>query len=254
MNRPTRKLFLAATSLPVDDPVEFVDIAARAGYQGIGLRLYHASGGPTPVTTDPRLRERLQAAISASGVEVLDVFSCYLRPEPDFDGLRPALACGAALGAKYALVICGDPDWARAVDNLGRLCALAADYGLVPALEAPLHERIIGTLERTLQLIDESGGTAVVCLDTYQVFRTGDDLALVQRQPERFPYVQLADGFATPVATCLAGQGAVPLRALVDALPADTPLSVECLPLPGSAFEPEAWARAGLAAARSVLS
>ena len=130
------------------------------------------------------------------------------RAKADFDGFGPGLACGAELGAKYALAICGDMDWTRTVDNLGRLCALAAEHGLVPAIEAPLHERIIGgSLERTLQLIEEAGRTAVVCLDTYQVFRTGDSLELVQRQPERFPYVQLADGFASPVATRLAGQG-----------------------------------------------
>jgi sugar phosphate isomerase/epimerase len=207
-----------------------------------------------PVTRDPVLLKRTRAAIASSGLQVLDVFSCYLRQEVDFDGLRPALACGAELGAKYALAICADTDWTRTVDSLGRLCALAAEYGLVPAVEAPLHERIIGTLARTLQLIDEAGGTAVVCLDTYQVFRTGDSLELVQRHPERFPYIQLADGLATPVGTLPAGQGSVPLRAMLRALPPDIPLSVECVPPQATSVEPLEWARTVLAAANSVLS
>jgi sugar phosphate isomerase/epimerase len=249
-----RKLLLAATTLSVADPLEFVDIAAATGYQGVGLRLYSAADGPTQLTGDPRLRDQVKAAVVASGLDVLDVFSCYLRAETDFEGLRPALACGADLGAKYALAICGDTDWARSVDNLARLCALTAEYGMLPALEAPLHERIIGTLEQTLRLIDEAGGTAVVCLDTYQVFRTADTLEAVRRHPERFPYAQLADGFASPVATRMAGQGDVPLTDIVAALPADVPLSLECLPPKGFPFEPMHWARSVLSSAQSALS
>src|SRR5438552_2693107 len=180
-----RKMLLAATSLPDAGPLEFVEVAASAGYDGIGLRLYHRSDGPVLVATDTQLLKQVKTAIGSAGLEVLDVFSCYLRAQPDFDGLRRALACGAELGAKYALAICSDTDWARTVDNLARLCELGSEFGIQPAIEAPQFERIIPTLQQTLQLIDEAGGTAVVALDTYQLFRTGDTLAEVEQRPER---------------------------------------------------------------------
>ena len=62
MNQPARKLLLAATSLPIADPLEFVEIAAQTGYDGVGLRLYHASGGPMPLIGDALLLKRLKAA------------------------------------------------------------------------------------------------------------------------------------------------------------------------------------------------
>jgi hypothetical protein len=126
-------MLLAATSLPDVGPLEFVGIAARADYDGVGLRLYHRSDGPVPLTRDAQLLGQVKAAITSAGLEVLDVFSCYLRPQPDFDGLRQAMACGAELGAKYALAICSDTDWARTVENLSRLCELATN----PVLNLP---------------------------------------------------------------------------------------------------------------------
>ncbi len=249
-----RPLFLAATTLPVADPLAFVDTAAQAGFTGVGLRLYQPSGAPAPFATDPAQIRAVKTALAATGLSVLDVFSCYLRPEVDFDGLRAALACGAELGARYALAICADTEWPRLADNLGRLCMLAAEYGITPALEAPLQDRIIPTVERTLALVDAAGGTPVVCLDTYQLFRTGESAGVVKEQPARFPYVQLADGHATPVATRLAGEGSVPLRELVAALPESLPLSLECVPPNDEAWAPLEWSTSVLNAARHVLA
>jgi sugar phosphate isomerase/epimerase len=248
-----RKMLLAATSLPEADPLEFVDVAARAGYNGVGLRLYHRSEGAVLVARDAQRLSALNSALVSAGLEVLDVFSCYLRPESDFDGFRRALAAGANLGARYALTICADTDWARTVDNLGRLCELGAEFGIQPAIEAPLYERITPTLERAMELIDATGGTAVVALDTYQIFRTRDTLAAIERHPKRFPYAQLSDGFESPVGLRPPGQGSAPLGSMLSALPADLPLSVECVPPDQSPVAALEWAELLLASARAVV-
>src|SRR4051794_38214895 len=153
-------LFLAATTLPLADPLAFVETAARAGFAGIGLRLYQPSGAPEAFVSDPARVREVRTALDDSGLQLLDVFSCYLRAEVDLEGLRAALDCGAELGARYALAICADMDWPRLVDNLGRLCALASDFGITPALEAPLQDRAIPNVELTLALVDEAGGSA----------------------------------------------------------------------------------------------
>jgi sugar phosphate isomerase/epimerase len=245
--------YLAATTLPLADPLAFVDTAARAGCAGIGLRLYQPSGAPAPFVTDPARVRDVKSAVSASGMSVLDVFSCYLRSEVDFEGLRPALDCGAELGARYALAICADMEWPRLVDNLGRLCALASEFGITPALEAPLQDRVIPTVERTLALVDETGGEAVVCLDTYQLFRTAESAAVVRTRPQLFPYVQVADGLLSPVGTRLPGEGAVPLREMVAELPEELPLSLECVPPTDSAWDPLEWTTTVLTSARRAL-
>ncbi len=247
-------LFLAATTLPLADPLAFVDTAARAGFAGIGLRLYQPSGAPAPFVTDAARVRDVRAALDGSGLQLLDVFSCYLRAEVDFDGLRAALDCGAELGARYALAICADMEWPRLVDNLGRLCALASDVGITPALEAPLHARAIPSVERTLALVDEAGGAAVVCLDTYQLFRTGESAAIARARPELFPYAQLADGYAEPIATRLPGDGSVPLREMVAELPDELPLSLECVAPSETAWDPDEWTSSVLTSARRVLS
>jgi sugar phosphate isomerase/epimerase len=246
--------YLAATTLPLADPLAFVDTAARAGLAGIGLRLYQPSGAPAPFVTDPARVRDVKSAVSGSGLSVLDVFSCYLRPEVDFEGLRPALECGAELGARYALAICADMEWPRLVDNLGHLCTLASEFGITPALEAPLQDRVIPSVERTLALVEEAGGSAVVCLDTYQLFRTGESVEAVHTRPELFPYLQIADGYADPVGTRLPGEGNVPLREMVAQLPEALPLSLECVPPADTTWDPLEWTTSVLASARRALA
>ena len=145
-------------------------------------------------------------------------------------------------------------EWPRLVDNLGRLCTLASEFGITPGLEAPLQDRAIPSVERTLALVDEAGGSAVVCLDTYQLFRTGQVASVVDTRPELFPYAQLADGYAEPIATRLPGDGSVPLHELVAQLPQELPLSLECVPPSDTPWDPDAWTSSVLTSARRVLS
>ena len=252
------KIVLAPTTLPSVAPLEYIAAAADAGYDGVGMRLYPASASMpfTPIVGNAALMRDVKHAITHAGLTVHDIFSCYLRPETDFDGLRPVLDYAAELGARYAVVICDEPDWARAVDNLGRLADLAAKFSLTAVVEGPIYGRLINTLPLVLKLVHEAGrDNIVVCIDTYQLFRSGVGAESLQGvESKQLPYLQLTDGLADPVGFVIPGQGSVPLRNILAALHGDVVIGLECPQPRDSAVAPTEWARAVLDGAHDVMA
>ena len=64
---------------------------------------------------------------------------------------------GAELGARYAQLIGDDDDWARMTDNYARFCEIAASFGLVAAIEAPVNSRKVNSVPLALKLIADAG-------------------------------------------------------------------------------------------------
>jgi sugar phosphate isomerase/epimerase len=251
------KIALAPTTLPNSPPLEYIDAAMQAGYDGIGIRLFRSPGityAFHQVAGNPTLMRRVKDAIAHAGMAVLDVLSFYLQPAMDLDSMLPALDLAAEIGAQYALVIGDDPDWGRMCNNFGRFCDAAAQRGLTTALEAPVNSRTVNTLPLALQLIADTGRNhAVICLDPLQYFRAGHNADLLQGQdPRLFPYTQITDGAATG-GRCALGEGAVPLRELLDALPADVPLSLEWPAPSGTTYPAAEWAKSVLEHTRRYL-
>lgn len=248
---------LAPTTLPNAPPLEYIDAARRAGYDAIGIRLFRSPGityAFHPVVDNPALMRQVKSAITTAGLQVLDVLSFYLQPNMNLDSMRPALAFGAEIGARYALVIGDDPEWTRMRDNFGRFCAEAAQLGLTVSIEAPVNSRVMNTLPLALQLIAEAGcDNAVICLDPLQYFRAGHPVDLLKGQDARlFPYTQITDGHATGE-RCALGEGAVPLRHMLAALPANLPLSLEWPAPAGASYPAVAWAQRVLEHTRAYL-
>ena len=244
------KIALAPTTLPNSPPLEYIDAAVRAGYDGIGIRLFRSPGityAFHPVAGNLTLMREVKSAIASAGLEVFDVLSFYLQPAMDLDSMLPSLAFGAEIGAKYALVIGDDPEWARMCDHFGHFCDAAAQVGLTAALEAPVNSRMVNTLPLALQLIaDTSRANAVICLDPLQYFRAGHSVDLLKGQdPRLFPYTQITDGLATGGRSAL-GEGAVPLREMLAVLPADLPLSLEWPAPAGTSYAATEWATIAL--------
>jgi sugar phosphate isomerase/epimerase len=115
----------------------------------------------------------------------------------------------------------------------------------------------VNTLPKALQLISDSGRSdAVICLDPYQYFRAGHAPELLKQVDARLlPYSQITDGVAEPAPGGRrgVGRGAVPLKHILDALPPNSPLSLEWGP--GRGFEGSAadWAKHALDATRAFL-
>lgn len=250
-------LFLAPTSLPDTPPVEFIRASACGSYDGVGLRLNRSPGLPFhPVLGDVALIEAIKKTLTDTGQKVLDIYSFYLRPDTRVDDFLPALELGAELGAQYAVVMGDDDNWARQVDNFGRMCDAAARYGLVCTVEFAVI-RPLATLAQTVRLISEAGrDNAVACLDPLNFHRANGTAAEVRAlDPKLFPYAQVSDGIRNaddtpermgrmgPNQRCLMGEGEVDMASLLDALPQYLPLSVE-LPMPKRlTHSPDEWSR-----------
>jgi sugar phosphate isomerase/epimerase len=251
------KLVFANTSLAGATPLEFIDAAARAGFDGIGLRLFRSPGltyGFTPVVGDAAAMRGVKQALSGSGLFVNEVLSYYMPPVTDVDAMRPSLAYAAELGAAYALVIADDVNWPRLVDSFGRFCDVAAEYSITAAIEAPVFGRVLNSLEKNLKLVVDSGReNAVLAVDPYHHYRCGDrPQALRDVDARLLPWTQLSDGLKDPPGSRLPGTGEAPLAALLDELTPGLTLSIECA-LRDASVTPAEWAQAAIDETRSFL-
>jgi len=259
---------LSPPTLPDTAPIEYVEAAAAAGYDAVGLRLARSPlFSFHPVVGNAPLIRELKLVLASAGLSVLDILSFSLQPETDLDSFAPALELGAELGGRYALVAGDDPNWARLRDHMGRFCDMAARFGIAAALEFAVI-RPLATLSQALRLLSELGRkNGVVCLDPLNFVRGGGSAALLRGlEPRLFPYAQISDGVLdpgepdltklgrmSPNQRCLPGDGTLPLRHILDALPAGLPLSVE-IPMPQTVqlSAPE-WARATADSTRRFL-
>jgi len=180
----------------------------------------------------------------------------------------PALELGAAFGAKYATVMGDDADWSRQRDNFVKTCDLAAQFGLTCSLEFAVI-RPLATLPETVRLISEAKRDAVICLDPLHLARSGGSPADVKAlDPKYFPYAQISDGVLDPGepnpalfgklglgTRAVPGEGMLPLREILAALPRDIPLSVE-LPhaLAPQGTSARDWAKMTLERTREFLA
>jgi sugar phosphate isomerase/epimerase len=189
-------LALSPTTLPDTPPLEYVEAAAAAGYDAVGLRLNRSPLFPFhPVAGNASLVRELKRALARSRLGVLDILSFYLQPVTNIEAFAAPLELGAELGARYALVAGDDADGSRLRDNLGRFCDLARPFGVTAAVEFAVI-RPLATLGQTLRLLADAGReNAVVCLDPLNHIRGGGTVAELHAvDPRLFPYAQISDG------------------------------------------------------------
>jgi sugar phosphate isomerase/epimerase len=250
------KLFLAPTTLRDAAPLEFLAAAAAAGYDGVGIRLHRSPNLPFhPVVGDAALVRAIDRSLADAGLAVLDVFTFYLQPATDVRDMVPALELGAALGARHAVIQGDDPEWPRLADNFAAFCDAAAGCRLGVAVEF-MPARPLATLAAALRLAREAARANVsILVDPLHLARSGGTPAdLAGLDPALFPYAQISDGIAATAERRMPGAGELPLGALLDALPAGLPLSVEVPDTDRGDVPPAEWARMALTATRNLLA
>lgn len=262
---------MAPTVLPSATPVEYLEAAASAGFEKVGLRLHRSLVMPFhPVVGDRAQIARIRELLDGAGISVFEVTSFYLAPEMDFAEYEAAMALGAELGAEIALVIASDREWSRLVEHFGTLCEIATRLGLTCAIENAPNGGL-PTAQSIARLIEEIGcHNGAICLDPINHVTAGGTFEELKALPARlFPYTQIADaqlhpgvvqivdGRQTHIPRRLFGDGTMDLFGLLDALPANIPLSLELPPTAqpdGEApLAPGAWAARAKVAAEAFV-
>ncbi|MBR8192842.1 sugar phosphate isomerase/epimerase [Burkholderia vietnamiensis] len=251
MTQPqSRALSLSALTVLELSPPQMVQCAVDAGYDYVGLRLLPATDTEVrhEIVGDTPLKRETLAVLRDTGMRVLDVEIARLKPDTDVTHYLPMLETAAELGARYVLVAGNDPDEARTVERLGRLCDLAAPLGLSPSLE-PMPWTDVKDIGAGARIVDACGrrNTGLI-VDPIHFDRAGSSLDALRALPRAyFGYVQFCDApaerptdvdtllFQARCARMVPGDGGLDLAGILRALPAHLPVSVE---VPN-----EAWAK-----------
>lgn len=230
-------------------PVDYVRLAAElgcasvsTGLSGLPLTMFGITDyAPYPMWSlreDPALRREMAAAMRDTGVRIGLAEGFSAKSEADVADFAADLDIFADLGAERLNAICMEDDMAMAVDQLGKLADMAATRDMAFTIEF-FPSAGINSFERALQVIEGIGrDRAKVLLDSMHFFRTGGTLAKLEAAgTDVVGYVQLADAPDTApdegyfmdamFARRVPGEGELALDALIAALPADMPVSVE---------------------------
>lgn len=251
-------------------PVEAVRIAAKAGYQMVGLRILPAaaSGEPDyPLLKDENVLKEVRSALADTGVSVGDVEIIRLKAENDWDLFARFCERCEALGARHVLVAGDDTDRARLTESFARFCELAGRHRLTADLEF-MPWTAVPDLKAALSIVEaaghENGGVLVDALHYDRSATTIEEIAALPRN--RVNYVQFCDG-AVPYdpsdegliriargERLFPGQGGIDLLGLARAIPKDVTVSVE-IPHRALAEKVDALGRAemAIAATRAIL-
>lgn len=250
-------------------PPRVVEVAARAGYRYVGLRVTKVT--PTDelvdLVNDKSAMRETKVALAATGVEVNDVELFRMDPQIEPESYIPALEVTAELGARNVIAQLPDPDRARAIDRFARLCDLAKPLGIFVSLEFP-HWTQTGNLTAAAVVVRAAQcSNAGILVDTLHVDRSNSSLEELGRLPrEWFRFAHVCDAakewpHTQPGAIHTArderlfpGEGGIDIRGILAQMPQDIPYAVE---IPRSvltrAAGPEEVARLAILACRNEI-
>jgi sugar phosphate isomerase/epimerase len=246
MTDPSRReISLAHLTVLDTTPPELITVAAAAGFRTVGIRLTATPSVGVPpydILHDGPLLRETERRLADTGVSVLDTEFLRFEPEHPFNIPEGFLEVSARLGARNVLVMSAEPDETRTVERFSELCDRAAACGLQVCLEFAIYTGV-QTLAHAAHVVARSKRlNASVLIDALHFSRSGglpSHVATVD--PSLFRYAQICDASPdTPgpddtaalvrearTGRLLPGEGALPLRELVAALPEGLPLAIE---------------------------
>lgn len=260
---------LAALTVLDLAPPAMIELAARCGYEKVGLRLLPATPGGIAyrlMDDAPLMRETLRR-LQATGVTVADLEVVAFRPETDVASFTAFFEAGARLGAKHILVAAYDPDPARFSDRYRQFCEAAAQHGLTSDLEF-MPWTSVPDLKTAMRIVAEIDHPAAgVLVDALHFDRSKSALADLRTIPaKQLHYWQLCDGPAEHPATTeqlihaareermFPGEGGIDLVGLTRALPDSLTISIEVPTVQlTKTVDAETRVRRALAAGRAVV-
>jgi sugar phosphate isomerase/epimerase len=231
-------------------PLEFVNLVADLGCNCISTGL-SAMPGYTPFSLrdDEALRREMIATMRDRSISISLAEGCIVRPGRDIRDLAGDFDIFQELGAERINTVSMDPDLGRSLDQFGVLAEMSAARGMQSSIElCPVLT--INNLASAVAAVRHVGRKDfTLLLDFMHLGRSGASAAgIAALDPAMIGYVQLCDAPLKPTnpnymdeATfdrMVPGEGELPLREYLSALPTDVVVSLE---VPSRALE-----RAGL--------
>ena len=226
-------LSLAAGVLPEFEPPEVVSAAAAAGFGMVGIWF-------DPESWSAARARDVRRRLDATGLAALDMEPIFATPEADW-GER-LIDAAAEVGARNVLTVSRGLEPTRFAERFDELCDHAAPAGITVVVEPTLLYSVT-TLAEAQHVVALAGRpNGAILADNLHLDRAGGNPidALRRLDPALLPYAQLCDGPARPADTSrsglfsdardgrrLLGEGELPVREFVAALPAGIPLSLE---------------------------
>jgi len=227
-------------------PAEFVRIAADAGCRRVTMFAYDGSdilprsnsglSYPVPITAESK--EEVRRALAETGVALDGVEFFPLVAGVDFELYRPALKLGRDLGATRAVTHIFIEDDELVVERLGELAELANSIGLRLTSEFCPLTAGNPSLERAKWLVDQVGSERFgIGVDVLHLIRSGGiptDVAALD--PRYFGVVQICDAIGAHASSDyikdvhnreVPGQGDLPIREFLNAVPATMAIEAE---------------------------
>lgn len=229
-----RKFSLAYLTTPGIDPISQIKIAKECGYDYVSLRTMPMGQAGEPqvcLEKDPALFQQVQKTLKDYDMKLLDIELLRIREDLPSD-YRPAFERGAKLGATQVLTSVWTKDYNLTVDRYGSFCEQAAQFGLTLNLEFPIVSEVT-SMDEVIRIQDAvSAPNLKILMDMIYVHKTGitpEDIR--SKDPSRFGLIHLCDWPKDTTGMELVevvrggraycGEGAVNMKALLQALPAN---------------------------------
>jgi len=237
-----RILSVAPLSAPGVNIFAFLDGAASAGFDHVGLRLKKPEPTPAlePVMSDAGLQKRLADHVLNLNLKVLEFEAFWINPDFDIEAFKPCVELAAQLSPRYLLAVGNDPDQARLRDNFCKTVELGQDAGMRTALEF-ISYTAVKNLQDAQRLITTSETDAGLLVDALHLSRAGGSPVQIQElSDDAVCMLHFCDARKdVPVSIAgkreeargdrlVPGEGSLPLGELVAAAPANTPIEIEC--------------------------
>jgi sugar phosphate isomerase/epimerase len=233
---------LAALSILDAGPLGQLQACAAAGFSHAGLRLNPLLASDESIAGDAAKEKALFEAMEETGLSLLEVGVFPIKPDMDVDGLLPVLKLSQRLGGRFIVCPVEDDDLARRRDTFMRLADYAKAHGMMALVEFNPYSACRTLAEAVSMVESTSLPHAALVIDALHLSRSGGHPSDLTQVPSQF--LQLvhfcdapayrADGRSAEelrresrTARLLPGEGELWLRELIEALPPQTPISIE---------------------------
>jgi sugar phosphate isomerase/epimerase len=261
---------LSYLTVQIVDPVAAVRIAARAGYQALGLR--GAPAGPggqySPLFANQSLVRDVRNACDDLGQTILDLELIRLGSTFKIEDAEGLLEVAAAVGANSVTVVGDDFDEARLTVKFSRLCELAASFGVNCGLEYMPRTGVASVAAALRLVLGAAQPNGRIVVDPLHTSRTRSPNADLSKIPiQLLDYLQICDAPAAIPSTeegllhaarcerLLPGEGDLDLFDMFTRLPRKVPISIEVPHVSRMArLGPDEWARQARLATESFIA